>query len=365
MKAISLRLFAAATVFATIALQPAMGSAQLSSPTCDEVHGMGAVTFSTDEGRTLAPLAEQLSGNSNTTGLVALDRPGLLLAESKGSLYMSRDGGCTWSNAATLNYSPVMLTCAGQTRAYAWSDNGNYFARIDERGVHELVVPVTSIHGVGADPADGRHVRVGAENGDILESFDSGQSWAFIGRAPAATELTLTYRMVFDPHNLDHVMLGRSNDGAWVTTDGGARWQQSTGGVVGPANVFNFAISPADPNVVWAMGIYLPHVDLPWGGRYIARSTDGGRTFAAVLRQTNQVTLINGPVMAAHPTNPNVLYFVFGTYFSNYGTDIYKYDARTGRIETRHNSYPDVNAIVFSKPTPTVMYLGLESHGGF
>jgi hypothetical protein len=112
------------------------------------------------------------------------------------------------------------------------------------------------------------------------------------------------------------------------------------------------------------MGIQLDLTDTWWGGRYIARSTDGGRNFSVVLRQNRTITLRNGPVMAAHPTDANVLYFVFGTYFNNYGTDIYKFDARTARTTLTHNSYPDVNAIAFSKPDPSVMYFGLESHGG-
>jgi hypothetical protein len=370
MKLMNPRLIAAALALTALGSAPRASLAQgagpvpAGAPTCGVVSGTGAVTFTLDEGKTLAPVATQLSGNHNTTGLVALDQLGSLLAESDGSLFASRDAGCTWSEVGTLNYSPVMLTSAGASRAYAWSDNNNYFARIDH-GIHEVVVPVDNIIGVGVDPNDGRHVRIGAALGDVVESFDGGESWMRHGRAPAGDELTLAYRMTFDPKNVDHAVLGRSNDGAWVTFDGGVTWSRSRSGISGAANVFNFAISPADSNVVWAMGIVLSQTETGWGGRYIARSTDGGRTFAAVLRQTRSITLRNGPVMTAHPTDPNLLYFVFGTYFANYGTDIYKFDARTGQTVTRHNQAPDVNALVFSKQTPSVMYFGLESHGGF
>lgn len=333
-------------------------------PSCGVVRGIGAVSYTTDEGKTVAPLAEHLSGNLVTTGLVALDQPGLLLAESEGSLYVTRDGGCTWTQSGALSASPVVLTAAGATRAYAWSDNGSYFARIDERGIHELVVPMDSILGVGVDPADGRHVRIGGGVGSTIESFDGGETWTRLGPPPPGDELTLAYRVAFDPKNVDHVVLGRSGDGAWASFDGGVTWERSRAGQTPRANVFNLVISPADPNVVWAMGLALDQTDTGWGGRYVARSTDGGRTFSVVLRQTKSVTLRNGPVMAAHPTDPNVLYFVFGTFFSNYGTDVYKYDARTGRVVTRHNAYPDVNAIAFSKTNPGVMYLGLETHTG-
>lgn len=336
-------------------------ASQTSGPACDTVRGTAYVTFSRDGGKTLARVADRMAGNVNTTGLASLT-PDLLYAEVEGSILRSRDGGCTWSSVGTVNYSPIVLTAAGSSRAYAWSDNASFFARIDESGITELRVPVNEIHGVGVDPANGRHVRVGGDNGVVAESFDGGESWQRVSGGVPTTDLTLVYRMVFDPANVDHILAGLSVGGAYVTTDGGVTWEPCRMGLVGPTNVFNIAISPADPNVVWAMGIYLPHVDLPWRGRYIVRSTDGGRSFNAVLRQNSRITLRNGPVMTAHPTDPNVLFFSFGTFFQGYGTDIYRFDARTGRTEIRHNDYHDVDAIVFGRSNPDVMYLGLESH---
>jgi hypothetical protein len=330
-------------------------------PSCSAVRGTAYVTYSKDEGKTLAPVADEMSGNVNTTGLVALTKD-LLYVENQGEILQSRNGGCTWLPIGAVNYSPLTLTAGGTSRVYAWGDNANYFARIEGGTITELRVPIENIHGVGVDPANSLHVRVGGDNGVISESFNGGESWQRVSGGMPTDEFTLVYRMTFDPRNIDHVVAGQSVGGAWMSTDGGRTWTQSRFGLTGPTNIFNLVISPADPNVVWAMGIYLPLSDEWWGGRFIARSTDGGQNFTAVLRRNRQITLVNGPTMAAHPTDPNVLYFVFGTYFQNYGTDLYRYDARSGQVDIRHNGYDDINAIAFAPQSPDVIYFGLESH---
>jgi len=120
----------------------------------------------------------------------------------------------------------------------------------------------------------------------------------------------------------------------------------------------NFAMSPVDPNVVWAMA-----VDLQSGLHAIHHSSDGGRTFTEVVRASADVTIINQPIMAAHPANPDVLYFVFGTHFQNYGTDLFRVTSQ-GNVTVAHNASDDINSIAFSPYDPSLMYLGLETEKG-
>jgi hypothetical protein len=73
------------------------------------------------------------------------------------------------------------------------------------------------------------------------------------------------------------------------------------------------------------------------------------------------VKLINGPTMAAHPQNRELLYFVFGTHIFDYGTDFFRYDAATGALTMTHNNYDGINSIAFSRTDPTLLYLGIET----
>ena len=343
---------ACAAAFAAV---PVRAGEPWAAPACESVAGTPAVTFTRDEGKTLAPTEGELHGVAYTYGLVALDTPNTLVAEHDGRILRSTDAGCTWTAIGTVDRAPLVLTAAEGGRAYAWSDTGNSLYRIDAGGVTPLVSPVDSIVGLAADVADGAHVRLGDGLGVVWESTTAGDGrWTNIGTNPVADPLV--YRVAFDPNDLDHVLVGLATEGAFVSEDGGATWQQATGFSKGGtrANVFNLVVSPIDGRIVWAMGL-----DLADDGRHIYRSKDGGRTFKRVLNQTRRVTLINGPIMAAHPTNPNVLYFVFGTYFQNYGTDIYRYDARKKRVTKTHNAYDDVSSIAFNPADPSVMYLGL------
>lgn len=331
-------------------------------PPCAMITGTPAVTFTRDQGATLAPTAEPLTGTGYTYGLAVLDAPGSLLAWHKNDLIASSDHGCSWRVIATFTdiEFPPRIEPAKGGRAYAWSDNRSFLVRYDARGAVKLKQPVAFVgFGVNKDSAD--IIRGAGADGSIWQSIDAGESWERIGGLRGDVDPIIYYRFAFDPADLDHIVAGTTIAGAYYTFDGGRNWRRSALGS-GMSNVFNLVISPADAQVVWAMALDLVENDaaLPSQGRHIYRSTDGGATFKPVVDQSPSVTLINGPVMAAHPTNPAVLYFVFGTYFQNYGTDLYRYDAASGMLTTTHNGYDGIDAIAFSRSQPNLMYLGLE-----
>ena len=340
-------------------------SAQRPFPDCAMITGTPAVTFTRDDGRTLAPRAEALSGIGYTYGLAALDTFGTLLAWHKNDLLISRDHGCSWRLLDTITDPefPPKIEPAKGGRAYAWSDNRKYFLRYDSSGVTKSKPPVAFV-GVGVDAADGSHIRAGGDDGSLWESHDAGDTWAQIGSLRAGSPII--YRFAFDPANLDHIVAGTSGDGAYFTRDAGRNWSRATGMGAGNVNAFNFAIFPADGEVVWAMAINLMAADanVPSHGRHIYRSTDGGATYTAVIDEGSGVKLVNGPVMAAHPRDRNVLYFVFGTRTQGYGTDLFRWDASSQTVSVSHNEQYDINAIAFSPFDPRVMYLGLETEIG-
>jgi hypothetical protein len=252
---------------------------------------------------------------------------------------------------------PPSITPAPGGRAYAWSENRSFLVRYDSRGAKTLKQPVDFM-GLGVDPENGEKLRAGGVDGTIWESLDGGESWDYFGRLEGAP---LYYRFVFDPADLDHVVAGTVSNGAYVSRDGGKSWTQAAGIAPRLANVFTFAVSPVDGNRVWAMGIDLDYTnDDPSHGRHIYLSDDGGATYRAVVHEAPGVKLINGPTMAPHPTNKDVLYFVFGTHVYQYGTDVFRYDAATNALTMHHNDQNDINAIAFSRRDPNVMYFGLE-----
>jgi photosystem II stability/assembly factor-like uncharacterized protein len=329
------------------------------------ITGTAGVTFSHDGGRTLVGSDVQLHGIQYTYGVAALDVPGTFLAWQGDDVIRTNDNGCHWDLVATVKdpeIFPPRIVAAKGGRAYAWSDNRSFTMRYDANGLTKLKQPV-AFAGFGVNPANADHIRGGGIDGTVWQSEDAGATWTQLGNLHTDTDTPWIYRMAFDPDDLDHIVAGTLASGAYYTYDGGRIWRKSAGlGTEKSTNAFNLVISPANGDVVWAMALDMKEGDSgsPTHGRHILMSTDGGQSFRSVLDESDGINLINGPVMAAHPRDPNVLYFVFGTYFQGYGTDIYRYDAATSTLTTTHNNQHDINAIEFSPIDPTLMYFGLE-----
>lgn len=322
------------------------------SPQCGAVTGTPSVAFTHDEGRFITRPAEPLTGIGYTYGLAPLDTEHTLLSWFRNVISISTDDGCSWRAFAPLEADfPPYITAARGGRAYIWSDSRAFLWRYDGNAIVHLREPGV-ITGLAVDPNDGTHVRAGADNA-IWESRDSGETWSRIGTLDVAAPIV--YRTAFDPSNLDHIIVGTAVNGARVSFDGGRTWSGSKE----QRNVFNIVVAPSKGSIVYAMGI-----DLTDTSKHIYRSTDGGVTFNAVVDEKPGVTLINGPVMAVHPRDANILYFVFGTNFQNYGTDLFRFDASTSTITVAHNDFDDIDVIAFSRTDPGLMYLGLETQRG-
>ena len=329
------------------------------APACAEVSGTGAVTFTHDQGATLAASDTQLVPTTYTFGVVALGRANTLVAASGNDILRSTDAGCTWTRIGDSGDGTMVLVAAGDDRAYGFGDNRTVLARIDGDTVTPLTDPGTpGVVGLGVDPADPDHVRIGDGAGQLWDSTDAGVTWVRIG-SPAATETSLAYRAVFDPRDLDHALFGLLGDGVAVSTDPEARWQSATGlAPDGRANGFNLAVSPVDGNVVWAEGLDIGIGDEE-SVRHVYRSTDGGATFTAVIDEADAI-LFNGNPLFPDPADADILYFTFGASFQNYGTDIFRYDAGDDSITHTHNAFHRVNAIAFLPGDSSWMWLGLS-----
>ncbi|GGP45360.1 sialidase family protein [Streptomyces abikoensis] len=341
----------------------ANGPASWTAPSCTRVTGDGSVTFTTDDGRTLAPTSGTLKATGYTHGLVALDTPGALLATHNDALLRSTDAGCVWQRVATLGGASTRLAAAPGGRAFAWQKNGRYLARVDGTTVTPLKAPTARISGLGTDRARPGHVRLAGDDGQLYDSVDGGAGWRRVG-TPAFGGTASVYGVAFDPADPDHAVAGGMATGGAVTTDGGVTWRAARGLSAdgGRANLFDAVVSPADPQVVYALGIDL--VEATPGssseGRHLYRSADGGLTYVKVVDDSAAVKLTNGTLLAPSPVDPKVLHFTYGTYFQNYGTDLFRYDASTGRVTATHNAYDGVSAIAFNPARPDVMYLGVE-----
>jgi hypothetical protein len=352
----------------SILAQDARPGGPWQTPSCKSIAGTNSVAITSDQGATLLTPGRPLRPTSYAYGLAVLqDVPNTMLLAYGRTLQRSTSAGCRWTTVGTIQSTsdgfPISLVAARGDRAFIWSDNRNDLARVDGTSVTYLATPVASVVGVGTDPVDANRVRLGDGDGRLWESTDGGVSFGQVGTQIPGSSF-LYYRAAFDPGDLDHVVVGAAVNGAFVTFDGGRNWTRATGlssTGTGPVNIFSIVVSPADPRTVYAMGLDIAESDagVTSQGRHIFMSRDGGLTFTPIVDRSNDVILPNGVPMAAHPTNPSVVYFTYGTSFGGYGADLYRYDDATRQVTKTHNAYHGLPSMAFNPADPAFMYLGL------
>jgi hypothetical protein len=336
------------------------------APACGQV--TGDVTFTWNAGEHLAATTRPVARGTVVSDVDTLATPNLLLSVTwDGRLSRSVDAGCTWTQVADLDgQGPFSISPAPDGTAYVWTradDTRLYrFAGVRVTELPAMPVDVYGMLALVADPHDAEHLRAVDAHGGVLDSTDGGRTFTARGTTPADGSL-FGYDAAVAPADLDHLMLGTMSNGAFLSRDGGATWTKAAiGGSGHNVNVFTVTMSPADPGVVWAMGLDITEMDsgARTEGRHIFRSTDGGGTFTpAVDHVPGEVTLTNGLPMVADPVDPARVYFEFGTWFAGYGTDLFSYDAASDRLTSTHNPYDDIDAMAFNPRFPQVMYLGL------
>jgi hypothetical protein len=192
----------------------------------------------------------------------------------------------------------------------------------------------------------------------VFSSDDEGQTWAWIGAVPGVTEGSVQ-QAAFGGPALDRIAVAMWG-GMSTSLDGGEHWARAEGLSSTSANIFSVAISPADEQVVWAEGIDLA-AEGALDGRHVYLSRDGGRSFEVVVTANADITLPNGVPMLVHPTDPDILYFTWGTAYQGIGSKLYRVDARERSVTFTSNPYHRIEALAASPADPRLIYLGLSN----
>ncbi|MFW6692780.1 hypothetical protein [Streptomyces sp. MAR4 CNX-425] len=345
-------------------------------PSCERVVSDGSLSHTRDGGATFAPTttAERPPYYQLVTGLETLATPNRLLAtDINGRVTRSTDSGCRWRTIASLGNGHWYVTPARDGSAYVWELRGDRVYRVFGSRVVEMPAfdaeKLGGLSGLGAHPRNPRHLRAVTGDGRVLESWNGGRSFRAVG-TPVPLESVGPYTSLYDvqvsTRDLDHIVVGVSTAGGFTSDDGGRTWQRSRLGAPGDrVNGFSVAISPADPRVVYAKALNLTELDAGEHGRHLYRSTDGGRTFRAVVDQFQDgrdVVIYNGGWIRPDPDDPDVAYFEYGDPWS--GTNLYRHDADSGKLTIRHSGHHGIGSLAVNPADPDVLHVGLTSVPG-
>jgi len=236
----------------------------------------------------------------------------IILGTSAGQLFISQDGGSSWSLFAHLGPGEDYVidhvifdpTNPATIFAAAWGlfgDSEGGVFRSDDSGHtwRELMgAHGKSIRALAMAPSDHNTLVIGAVSG-VFRSRDGGATWERISpENPMAIEnhssLKNFVSVAIDPQNPDIIYAGTQHL-PWKTTDGGAHWHNLKEGILDDSDVFSIIIDPHKPSRVYASacsGIYL--------------SENGAELFHRV--QGLPHSAIRTRVLKQDPQRPSIVY---------------------------------------------------------
>ncbi len=145
-------------------------------------------------------------------------------------VYISRDGGGTWSAA---------------------NDANTETANVSDLAVH---------------PTNPQVVFMTSPRSGMFKTVDSGGSWTKLGNLP---DYIRPFSVAIDPNNPDLVLMGSEGQGVYHSSDGGQNWTQVYAGLPAEAVISTILFHPTTPGVVFCGDIF--------SGVY--RSSDGGQSW--------------------------------------------------------------------------------------
>jgi photosystem II stability/assembly factor-like uncharacterized protein len=277
--------------------------------------------------------------------------PPRFYATAAGKIFVSADGGLTWSPSSLPGFQ-------GRATAIAASPRQPDVAYVSYSG---LRAPIRATSGVAKTVDGGRHwtpvwhnvrdawlserfdgewpgnprglavapstpdVVYATDDGRTLRTLDGGASWEAVysirtpdgGWTTNGLDITTNYGVHFDPFDPRHMFIGYTDIGLFASDNGGASWYSATRSGVPESWVNTTYWMEFDPNVrgrMWAVmsGVHdLPRAKM-WRQRSpetydggVVRSDDGGRTWRVQntgMPQTAATHILRDPVGTLYVT---------------------------------------------------------------
>jgi photosystem II stability/assembly factor-like uncharacterized protein len=208
-------------------------------------------------------------GDARRFAFSAQDPNRIYVGTTDSWIYVSSDGGSSWSRLAHLGQQDnlvvdsLVVDRADPRTLYAgvWvmdhPDGGIYISH--DAGHTWTEAPemqgqsVRSLTEARSNP----HILVAGTLRGVYRTVDRGQHWSEIS-PPGSTEIHEVESLAIDPYDAGTIYAGTWHL-PWRTQDGGAHWSNIKQGVIDDSDVFSMIVDPSRPSVVFlsaCSGIY-------------------------------------------------------------------------------------------------------------
>jgi photosystem II stability/assembly factor-like uncharacterized protein len=210
-----------------------------------------------------------MGGDARAFAAVPGEPHHLYLGTTNSWLYESVDGGASWHRLSKLDASDdlvldhIVVDPANPATVFvaAWKldqpGGGLWVSRDGGRSWSAVEgLRGQSIRALAQAPSDPRILIAGTLDG-VFRSADAGTTWTQIS-PPGSREIHEVESLAIDPADPDVIYAGTWHL-PWKTTDGGQNWHSIKKGVIDDSDVFSIIIDPAEPKIVYASacsGIY-------------------------------------------------------------------------------------------------------------
>lgn len=208
-------------------------------------------------------------GDARRFAFSAQDPSRIYVGTTDSWIYVSTDGGSTWSRLAHLGQEDdlvvdsLVVDRSDPRTLYAgvWvmdhPDGGIYISHDEGRTWSEA----TDMHGQSvrslAQARSNPRVLVAGTLRGVYRTEDRGAHWSEIS-PPGSTEIHEVESVAMDPYDPQTVYAGTWHL-PWRTMDGGAHWSNIKQGVIDDSDVFSMIVDPSRPSVMFlsaCSGIY-------------------------------------------------------------------------------------------------------------
>jgi photosystem II stability/assembly factor-like uncharacterized protein len=217
-------------------------------------------------------------GNARRFAFSATDPDRIYVGTIDSWIYVSTDGGSSWSPLARLGHQDdlvvdsLVVDRSDPKTLYAgvWvmdhSDGGIYISHDQGRTWSESAdMDGRSVRALMQSRSNPRELVAGTLRG-VYRSEDRGAHWSEIS-PPGSAEIHEVESIAIDPYDPQTIYAGTWHL-PWKTSDGGAHWSEINKGVIDDSDVFSMIVDPSRPSVIYASACSGIYQSLDYGSNF-------------------------------------------------------------------------------------------------